>query len=115
MSAPPDKYDVENEVAFAALGGWAAALSRALQAYCDHCRRLPPRELARRSRVLIDFDVWVDPQGAANGAPLAGSYALRHAPEGLVEHQAAYLAERIKTGQSDPYAILGALARECER
>ncbi len=107
MSGVPDGFDVENEVAFAALGGWEEALRRALQEYCDHCRGLPRRELERRSRVLLDFDVWADPVWAAHGKPLVG------APD--VENGARYMAERIKAGRLDPYAILGALARECGR
>jgi len=102
-----DVPDVENEVAFAALGGWEASLVRALQAYCDYCRRLPPRELARRPRWLLDFDLWIDPQEAARGTPLFRTLSA--------EHAAQYLADRIKTGRADPYAILGSLARECAR
>lgn len=108
MSGAPDTdCDVESEVALAALGGWEAALVRALQAYCDHCLSLPPRDRARRPRVLLDFDVWADPTWAAYGKPLVG------APS--VERAAEYLAERIMSGRLDPYAILGALARECGR
>jgi hypothetical protein len=96
--------EVENEVAFAALGGWEKSLTDALQAYCDYCERLPPRECQRRPSVLIDFNVWVHPNGAAHGVPLGGM---------SVEDASKMLANRIRSARSDPYAIIGALKREC--
>jgi len=101
-----DSDEIEREVAFGALGGWEATFTEALERYCRHCRGLAPRELQRRPRVLLDFNVWVDPQDAARGSPLGGL---------TVEGAARYLATRIERGSVDPYAILGTLARECEK
>ncbi len=98
-SAP--KFDEELERVVDALAGWEDRLRLALQAYCDYCRKLPRRELERRSLMLLDFDVWAHPVWAAQGKPLVEA--------------APVLAERIKAGQLDPYAILGALTRECEQ
>jgi len=98
--------EVEREVAFGALGGWEKTFEAALERYCRHCRGLPPRELQRRPNVLIDFNLWVDPKEAARGTPLGGLSL-----EGAVR----VLTERVQRGSADPYAILGALARECEK
>jgi hypothetical protein len=102
-----ESFDLDSEVAFAALGGWEQSLRDALQAYCDHCRRLDARELQRRPSMLLDFNIWADPRGAAHGRPIQGF--------GSVEAAAAWLASQLRGARSDPYAIIGALARECER
>jgi len=107
VSESVDSFDVEREVAFAALGGWEQSLTGALQAYCDYCRQLDSRERQKRPAVLLDFDVWADPRGAAYGHPILGS--------GSVEMAAVYLANRIRSLRSDPYAIIGVLARECRK
>lgn len=101
-----EPYDVEREVAFAALGGWQATFRDALERYCKHCSSLPQRELARRPSVLLDFDLWSQPGAAARGMPLSGAN---------IERAAEILAQRVQRGQSDPYAILGTIARECEK
>ena len=101
-----DSDDVEREVAFAALGGWEKTFTAALERYCEHCRRIPASELRRLPRVLLDFDLWADPKDAVRGTPL-GALTL--------EAAARLLSERVQRGNSDPYAILGTLARECEK
>jgi hypothetical protein len=101
-----DSDEIEREVAVAALGGWEKTLEAALERYCRHCRSLPKWELQRRPKVLIDFNLWVDPKEAARGNPLGGLSL-----EGAVR----VLTERVQRGSADPYAILGALARECEK
>lgn len=101
-----DSDEIEREVAFGALGGWVATFTEALERYCKHCRSLPPRELARRPSVLLDFNLWSSPQAAAQGLPLGGVNT---------EAAARLLADRVQRGNSDPYAILGTLDRECEK
>lgn len=100
-----DSDEIEREVAFAALGGWEKTFAAALERYCQYCRSLPPRELARRPSILLDFNLWSSPQAAATGNPLGVN----------TEAAARLLADRVQRGNSDPYAILGTLARECEK
>ena len=100
-----DSDEIEREVAFGALGGWVQTFTEALERYCRHCRGLPPRELQRRPQVLLDFNLWSDPRLAARGRPLGFE----------VEGAARVLADRVQRGSADPYAILGTLARECEK
>jgi len=97
---------VIQETTHAALGGWEDAFREALERYCDHCRSLSPRELQRRPRVLLDFDCWADPQNAARGHPIAGW---------SVDTAARALSDMVKRRAADPYALLGAIARECEK
>ena len=101
-----DSEEIEREVAFGALGGWKKTFEAALKRYCEHCRRLPLRELQRRPRVLIDFNLWVDPKEAATGKPMGGLSF-----DGAV----SVMTERVQRGIADPYAILGTLARECDK
>lgn len=103
-TADDESYDVEREVAFAALGGWEKTFAEALERYCAFCRGLAPQELQRRPEVLLDFNVWANPRDAVRGSPLGGL---------TVAGAARYLARRMERHSIDPYAILGTLAREC--
>jgi hypothetical protein len=105
-----DSDEIEREVAFAALGGWEKTFEEALERYCQHCRSLPLMALERRPHVLLDFNLWVDPVGAASGIPLGPP-----SPRLTTAAAARYLATLMERGSADPYAILGALARECEK
>ena len=110
-----DSDEIEREVAFGALGGWRETFTEALERYCKHCRGLAPRELQRRPNVLLDFNLWADPQEAAQGRPLRVGAVMGDGGSMDLERAATLLADRADRGLLDAYAVLGTIRRECEK